>query len=156
MKLRLWSTRTVRLRRSRYPPKKSYVSPEVVGLQRRRHRVDREVAPREVVPQRRALDLGQRAGCAVELGARARDVETHLGAAAVDALHDRGLEALVRVARDAELAGQQARELDRVALHHQVEVEALLAQQHVAHRAADQVDALERRRPPPESPGSTC
>ena len=46
------------------------------------------------------------------------------------------------MAAPAERARQLARERDRVALDHHVEVEALLAEQHVAHRAAHEVHAL--------------
>ena len=46
----------------------------------------------------------------------------------------------------AELVGERLRERDRVALDRDVDVEAPLAEQDVAHGAADEVDALERLR----------
>ena len=59
---------------------------------------------------------------------------------------DRGVELLVRMAVSAERARQLASEGDRVTLDHHVEIEALLAEQHVAHGAADQVHAVVLRR----------
>ena len=50
------------------------------------------------------------------------------------------------MAARAQLARQAPGEVDRVALHHHVQVEALLPEQHVAHRAADQVHAVLGRR----------
>ena len=48
----------------------------------------------------------------------------------------------MRVGAPAELLRELARERDRVPLDHQIEVEALLAEQHVANGAADEVDAV--------------
>jgi hypothetical protein len=114
---------------------------EVFGLERRRHRVDREVSARKIVSQGRALDLGKGAGSPVELGARRGHVDAHL-AAAVSSFDDRRLELLVRMGADTELARQVARERERVPLDHDVEIEALLAEQHVSDSAAHQIHAL--------------
>ena len=112
--------------------------PEVGGLQRRRHRIDREVAAEEVLAQAGALDRRQRRGRVVELGARRHDVDARI----VPVRHDCGAEPLVRRGAAVERVGERPRELDRVALDRDVDVEALLAEQDVPHRAADEVDAL--------------
>ena len=65
---------------------------------------------------------------------------------AVAVEHDRGAELLVRAHAPAERVGKRLRERDGVALDRDVHVEALLAEQDVAHGAADEVDALERLR----------
>ena len=101
--------------------------------QRDRHRVDREVAPGEVVEEAGGLDLRQCPGVRVGLGAGAGDVdlvavEIHLG----------GGEPLVRD----HLGAEPSREVGGVALDDEVEVGAPAAQQQVADRAADQVDGL--------------
>ena len=54
-----------------------------------------------------------------------------------------GAELLVRHDPPAQLLGEGARERDAVALDRDVEVEPRLAQQDVAHGAADEVDAVE-------------
>ena len=111
---------------------------EVVGAERRGHRVDREVAPEEVLAQARALDGRQRARRVVELRPRRDDVD----ALAVAVRHDRRPEPPMRRRASAEGLRERVRERDRVALDGDVDVEALLAEEDVADRAADEVDAL--------------
>jgi hypothetical protein len=97
-----------------------------------RQGVDREVAPAEVLGHRGAeLHLGERPGRAVALAAGRREVERD----APDA-DRRGPEALVR----RQLPAQAPGERDRVALHQQVHLARLAAEQHVADRAARHVD----------------
>ena len=103
-------------------------------------RVDAEVAPLQVLADRRAeLDLGEQAPAAVALAAGAREVEDR----AIGKL-DRGRpEPLVL---DDTTAGAACHG-HRVALDHEVELVWLAFQQQVAHGAADHVDgilALER------------
>ena len=112
--------------------------PEVVALERDRHRVDREVAPEEVLADRRVLDGRERRRRVVELGPRRHDVD----AAAVAVEHDRCAELRVRPHAAVERFCERLRELDGVALDGDVDVEALLAEKDVADRPADEVDAL--------------
>jgi hypothetical protein len=98
-----------------------------------REGVDREVAAREVVGQRRPeLDVGQRAGARVRLPPRARDVERRPVRA-----HGGGPEALVDEHVAPQPGGGVPRHGDRVALDDDVEIARLEAQQQVAHGAAD-------------------
>ena len=84
------------------------------------------------------LHGGQRRGLVVELGTCRGDVDTTSRPA-----HDRRAELLVGRHPPAERPGERASERDPVALHGDVEVELLLTQQDVPHRAADEVDAVE-------------
>jgi hypothetical protein len=111
---------------------------EVFALQRDGHRVDREVAPEEVLADGRVLDGRQGGRLLVELGAGGDDVDPLAGAVEDDG----GAEALVRVRAAAERLRERLAERDRVALDGDVDVEAALSEQDVAYRAADQVDAL--------------
>ena len=111
---------------------------EVLALQRDGQRVDGEVAPVEILADRRLLDGRQRTGVVVELRSRRGDVD----AAAV--VHDHGrAELVVRDGPAAERLGERAPEGDPVALDGDVHVEARLVHEQVAHGAADEVDALE-------------
>ena len=111
---------------------------EVVGPQRRGHGVDGEVASEQVLAERRTLDGRKRPGCVVELGARRHDVDPLV----VAVLHDRRPEPLVRRRAAFESLRERVRKGDRVSLDGDVHVEALLAEEDVANRAADEVDAL--------------
>ena len=102
-------------------------------------RVDGEVAPLEVLAQGRAeLNLRQRPRALVALAARAREVEGH----AVE-LDRGGSEPLVRD----DTTADAPRDLERVALDHEVELVRLAAQQQVAHGARRR----RRRRPRPRA-----
>ncbi len=138
MNERLWSTRSTPASRSARPPYGSTSRPKSSGPERRGHRVDREVAPEQVLAERRTLDGRKRPGCVVELGARRDDVDPLV----VAVLHDRRPEPLVRRRATSESLRERVRERDRVALDGDVDVEALLAEEDVANRAADEVDAL--------------
>ena len=112
--------------------------PEVLALQGHGHRVDREVAPEEVLADRRVLDGRKRGGCVVELRPRGHDVDP----AAVAVQDDRRPELLVRFDASAKGLSERLGERDGVALHRDVDVEAALAEQDVAHGPADEVDAV--------------
>ena len=123
------------------PPAEGIDEPAEVGaLERDRHRVDREVAAEQVLPDRGVLDGRQRGRSVVELGARGDDVD----ALVIAVEDDRRPELLVRAHAAAERVGQRLRERDRIALDCDVDVEAALAEQDVADGSADEVDALER------------
>ncbi len=111
---------------------------EVVRGERRGHRVDREVAPEEVLAQARPLDGRERTGRIVELGPGRDDVD----ALAVAVRHDRRPELPVRRRATPEGSRKCVRELDRVALDGDVDVEALLAEEDVPNRPAHEVDAV--------------
>ena len=111
---------------------------EVVRGKGRSHGVDREVPPVEVLAEPRALDGRQRAGGVVELGPRGDDVD----ALAVAVRDDRGPELVVRRRTTAERPRERVGEGDRVSLDRDVDVEALLAEQDVPDRAADEIDAV--------------
>ena len=99
-----------------------------------RHRVHGEVAPGEIVGQRRGLDRRQRAGMGVGLAPRACDID----ADAVDA-NGCGAERLRRGVGRPEARGHLGRVFD----DRDVEVCSALAAQEIANRSADQpgVDA---------------
>ena len=99
--------------------------------ERDRHRVDREVAPRQVLGDARRADLGQGAGALVGLAAGPGDVDLVLAEPGLG-----GREALVLDHLPAEPLG----DLGGVSLDDEVEVVAAAAQQQVAHRPADQED----------------
>ena len=102
-----------------------------------RDRVDREVAPREVLLDRRAgPHVGQRAGLRVGLRARGHHVEGRRLRA-----HDGRAEAVVHHQLAPEPLGRAARDRDRVALDDDVELARDPPEQRVAHRAADDVHA---------------
>ena len=125
------------------PPAEGIDEPAEVGaLERDRHRVDREIAPEEVLADRGVLDGRQRRRRVVELGARGDDVDA-LVLAVED---DRRAELVMRAHTPAERVRQRLRKCDRVALDGDVDVEAALAEQDVAHRPADEVDAFVRLR----------
>ena len=97
-----------------------------------RDRVDAEVAPLEVLVDRRAqLDVGQRTGALVALAPGRGDVDVPVGR--------RGAEALVHE----RLLPQPPRGLRRVALDHEIEVARVAPEQRVAHRTAHHPDAGE-------------
>jgi outer membrane protein assembly factor BamB len=111
------------------------------GPQRPVGEVDRERVHREVAAQEVLLDAGrphlrQRAGTLVALSAGHGDVHDAVGEP--DA---RGAEALV----PARLAAERAHEGSGIALDHDVELAGALAAQEVAHGAADEVGAGDRR-----------
>ena len=112
--------------------------PEVLALQGHGHRVDREVAAEEVLADRRVLDARERGRRVVELRPRRDDVDS-LVLAVED---DRGAELPVRPHPPVERIGEAPRELDRVALDRDVDVEVRLAEQDVPHRPADEIDAV--------------
>ena len=109
---------------------------EVGRLQGDRHRVDREITPEEVVAQPGSLDRGQRSGRVVELGAGRDDVD----ALAVAVADDRGPELSMRRDSTPERGRERVRELDGIAFDRDVDVEALLLEENVANRPADEVD----------------
>ena len=96
-----------------------------------------------------ASTVGQRRRRRVRLTAGGDDVDV-LPSPYMD---DRGTELAVRPAAAAELRGQRPRELDRVALDRDVDVEVRPAEQDVADGAADEVDAGVRLRRPGRGPG---
>ena len=112
----------------------------VVALQRKRHRVDREVAPEEVLPDRGVLDRRQRRRRVVELRPGRDDVDAL--AVAVD--DHSGAELLVCAHPSAERVCERLRERDRVAFDGDVDVEVPLAEQDVPDGSAHQVDTLVR------------
>ena len=111
---------------------------EVLAAERRRHRVDREVAAVEVLPDRSLLDRRQRTRAVVELRPRGGDVHA---ASVVD--DDRRAETVVRDNTAAKRLGKSFAERDAVALDRDVDVEVGLAHEHVPNGAADEVDAFE-------------
>src|SRR5205814_215337 len=111
----------------------------VLALQRHGHRVDREVAAKEVLADRRVLDRRQRGRGVVELGAGGHDVDT----LAVPVDDDRGAELLVRTYAAAQRVGERLCERNRVALDRDIDVEAALSEEDVPHSPADEIHALE-------------
>ena len=112
---------------------------EVVAPKGGSHGVDREVAAVQVVPDGRVLDGRQRRRRVVELGAGGDDVD----ALPVAVEHDGGAELLVGAYASVELLRDPPRQRDCVALDRDVDVEAVLAEQDVADRAPDEVDAVD-------------
>ena len=110
--------------------------PSIVAFQGDGHRVDREVAPEEVISQRSVLDARQRSRRMVGLGARGRDVHPLVGAVE----NDGGAEFRVRLHAPVEGFGEGPGERDRIALDRDVDVEARLAEQDVPNGAADEED----------------
>ena len=97
-------------------------------------RVDAEVAPREVLAQRDAeLDLRQRTRVLVALAAGGGDVDLPDGRGGAEAVVEH------RVLAEPPRGGRG------VALHHEIEVARLAADQRVADRAADDPDARDVR-----------
>ena len=113
-----------------------------VAFQRHRHCVDREVAAVEVLVDRPGLDRGEHSGRVVRLAAGRDDVDPSV----VAVEDDGGAERAVRPDAPVELLGELVRQGDRVALDDDVEVKARLAEQDVANRAADEVDAVDTGR----------
>ncbi len=113
---------------------------EVVALERGGHRVDREVAPEQVLPDRGVLHRRKRCRCVVELRPGRDDVDS-LPVAVYD---HRRAELLVWPNAPAELRGDAACEIDRVAFDCDVHVEALLSEEDVANGAAHEVDPVVR------------
>jgi hypothetical protein len=104
-----------------------------------RHRVDREVAAGQVVVQRAGLHLGQRSRRRIALAPGGGEVD----ADAARQLERRGPEPRVDDQAGAERGGEPARDGQRVALHHQVEVRPRRQpQQGVAHGAAHEPQPL--------------
>ena len=101
-----------------------------VARERHGHRVEREVTAREVLAQRRRLDLRQRAGLRVGLAAGGGKIE--LEASGVNRCRR---EALV----GADLSAQAPAHGSGVALDCDVEVGSVPTEQEVAHRAADEI-----------------
>ncbi len=111
---------------------------QVLRRQRDRHRVQGEVAPEEILADGRSLDRRQRRRGVVELRPGRDEVDV-LGVA----VRDRGgAELLVRPDAPSERLREPAAERDRVALDRDVDVEPRLAEQDVAHGAADEIHAL--------------
>ena len=111
---------------------------EILGAQRRGHRVDREVAAEEVLAQAGPLDRRKRTRRVVELGPRRDDVH----ALAVAVRDDRRPESSMWRRTTIEGIGQGVCESDRVTFDRDVDVEARLAEKDVANRAADEIHAL--------------
>ena len=109
---------------------------ELGRQQRHRHRVDGEVAAMQVLADRRVLDRGQGGRVLVVLGASAGHIDPQ-GAGN----HHRGVELLVGVHAAVQRRRKALGEGDAVTLVGEVDVEAGLLQQQVAHSAAHQVDA---------------
>ena len=124
------------------PPAERVDEPaEVVAPERDGHRVDREVAAEEVLPDRRVLDGRQRGRRVVELRARRDDVHApvlavdHDGRAELARARGRGRRAASASARASAIASPStAMSTSKLAL----------AEQDVADGAADEVDALVR------------
>ena len=114
---------------------------EALRVEGGRHRVDGEVAPREVGVEVGRAHRGQRPGASVPLLSRRGEVDTDR-----PHRHRRGEKAVVRLDRPAARGGETARRLPRVAFHHHVEVEPAGAEQEVADDAADEEGALAARR----------
>ncbi len=113
-------------------------APEVGGLERHRHGVDREVAAKEIFPQAGALDGRESAWRVVELGSGRHDVD----ATTVPVLDDRRAELLVRRDASVQCGCKCARERDRIAFHGDVDIEVVLSQKDVPNGPTDEVDAL--------------
>ncbi len=138
MNERLWRTRRTRTSRSDCPPNGSTRRPRSPRRERCGHRVDREVAAKEVLAKPGSFHRGKRTRRVVELRARGHDVDP-LAVAVGD---DRGPELLMRRCAAVQHLREGVGERDRIALHGDVDVEALLAEQDVANRASDEIDAL--------------
>ena len=122
---------------------------EVVARDPERHRVHAEVAPGEIVAQRRGAHLGERARLGVGLPPRGGQVERQLVCQ-----HLGGAEALVLAGAAPEPVGERAGDRAGVALHGHVDVHPVGAAQQVAHRPAHEVrgrEALERWQQPAHS-----
>ena len=114
---------------------------EGLGLERHRHGVDGEVAAREVAADAGVLDLGQGAP-GTRRTRRAWRRRRRAAARRRRRRDDHGrAELLVRPHVALEARGELGGEGDAVALHGEVDVEAGLAEQQVAHGAADEVAA---------------
>ena len=109
--------------------------PELGRRQCDGHGVDREVAPQQVLADRRMLDGRQRSRVLVVLGAGARHVN-----ALVARDDDRRAERAMCMHPPSQPLGQRVGEPDPVALNRQVDVEGRLTQQQIADGAADKVD----------------
>ena len=111
---------------------------EILRRERDGHRVQREVAPEEILADRRTLDRRERRRRVVELRAGRDEID-----ALAVAVRDRGrAELLMRANVAAERLREQVAERDGITLDRDVDVEPGLAEQDVAHGAADEVDAL--------------
>ncbi len=99
-----------------------------------RHRVDREVAPGEVLGQAGGLDVRQGTGLGVGLAPRGRDVDGQLRGT-----DSRSAEPVVLHHLATQPLGERPRDRERVALHHEVEIHVRRAAQQVPHRPAHQV-----------------
>ncbi len=101
--------------------------------QRHRHRVDREVASRQVLHQRRRLNIGQGTRCGIALGSRGGEIDAPVAAA-----NDRCAKPIVLDNLTSELCG----DVGDVALNRHVEVGAIISNEgEVPHCTADEVDA---------------
>ena len=131
-----WSTRINCVSRSARPPCGSRIRPKSLPS---------EAAIAFTVKSRRARSSSivpaATSGSAAGAAYVSRRQVTTSELPAVREADDRGPEAAV----GGHLAAQAARELDRVALHGEVDVEALAAEQEIADGAADEVDALAPR-----------
>src|SRR5580765_7565621 len=102
-----------------------------------RHGVDGEVAPEEIVLDRRGLDAWERGRGLVALAAGG----DHVDVVAIPVLDDGRSEGVVWPDAAGELLSKHLGELLPVALDGEVDVEGRLAEQDVPDRAADEVDA---------------
>ncbi len=112
-------------------------STEVGRIQGCGDRVDREVAAGEIRVEAGEFDDRQRGRSGIRLAAGGDNVDLPAVAVADDCRSERTM----GDDRALEGRGQTSSELDPVALDGDVDVEALLAEQDVAHRSADEVDA---------------
>ena len=110
---------------------------EVVGRERRRHRVHREVPAMQIVRELGVLDRGKRSRRGVGLPPRRHDVDP----LAVGVGHDRRPELRMGCHATAQSVGEHVCERDGVTLDCEVDVGPLLAQQDVSNRSADDEDA---------------
>ena len=114
---------------------------EALRLERYGHRVDGEVAPRQVAADAGVLDLGQRGRVRIGLRTSRGHVDTLAATAVAVGDHDGGPELLVRAHVTLEAGAQVLGEGDAVALDGDVDVEARLPQEEIADSAADEIHA---------------
>ncbi len=107
---------------------------EIVARQPHRHRVDREVAPAEVLVKRRLLDSRQGARLVVRLAPSGGEVEHQVVGA-----HRGGAKALVLARDPAEPIGQGPGYRASVSFDGYVEVDGIGVAEQVAHGAAHEV-----------------
>ena len=113
----------------------------VLAIQADGQGIDRKVAAVQILLDRRTLDLGQRRGVQVKLCAGGDKVQRL--AVLQDPLG--GAKTVVRAHPSPSLGGQLPRQVDGVALDHQVRVVIGASEQQVADKAADDVQGIPER-----------